>query len=115
MAASSVANSWRDDPELVRTADEDVYQEVVVEERWEQLFSVVEAMFVGEGMSLKDRAMRATMRGMLFQAKRKVAADPDNARLYVVDAMRTIAACLRVEPLELFPDLKLAEQPAGAA
>lgn len=108
---SEARRSWRDDPDLVRDADEDLLQEVVVEPRWANLFAMVEQIFAPGGGGLVGGAQRALFKGFLWQAKKKVAIDPDGSRAYVIESMAAIAACLQVEPRELYPDLK----PKGAA
>jgi hypothetical protein len=97
---------WRDDPDLVRQADEEDLQRVELQPRWQRLFEMIEVMFVGEGLSWKDKTQRTVLRGFLWQSKKKVAVDPDGARAYVIDAMYGIAAALEIEPHELFKDLK---------
>jgi hypothetical protein len=99
-------SNWRDDPDFVRQADEDDLQTIQVESRWANLFAMVEQIFVPGGGGLVSGAQRALFKGFLWQAKKKVAVDPDGSRSYVIESMTSIAACLEIEPRELYPDLK---------
>jgi len=98
-------SSWRSDPDLIRQPDEDDLQQIKVERRWALLFEHVEAIFVAPmERGIKAGAQRAALRGFLWQAKKKVAADPEAARSYVLDSLRLVCACLEVEPTELYLD-----------
>lgn len=99
-------SDWRKDPELVRADDQDELQRLELDERWAQLFAAVEQIFVGDGGGFVKGSFRAMFRGFLWQAKKRAAADPDGSRDFVIESMQVIAACLRVEPRELYPDLK---------
>ncbi len=101
-----MANRWQDDPDLVRAGDEDDLQRIDVEIRWQHLFEMMESIFAPGDGGFAAGAQRAFMKGLMWQAKKKVAADPDGARAYVIESMHAIAACLEVEPVELYPDLK---------
>ena len=98
--------TWRDNPDLVRGDDVDELQHIEVETRWSNLFDMVEGIFVPGNTGVMAGAQRAMFKGFLWQAKKKVAVDPDGARAYVIESMHAIAACLEVEPAELYPDLK---------
>ncbi len=99
------AESWRDDPDLIRQPDEDDLQHVIVEPNWAMLFDNVEAIFVEpSARGLVAKGERAVLKGFLWQAKKKVAADPAGARAYVMDSLRMVCACLKVEPTELYLD-----------
>ena len=105
----SAERSWRDDPDLIRQPDEDDLQRIVVEPNWEMLFSNVETIFVDPNAvrglrGAVAKTERAVLRGFLWQAKKKVAGDPAGARAYVVESLRMVCACLRVEPTELYLD-----------
>jgi len=100
-------SSWKDDPDLVRPNDDDeLLQKLDLEERWSRLFANVEQIFVGDGGGFVKGTWRAMFKGFLWQAKKRVAIDPDGARHYVIESMQLIAACLEIEPRELYPDLK---------
>jgi hypothetical protein len=108
--------NWKDDPELVRqNDDEDLLQTIQVDSRWTQLFTAVEQIFVGDGGGFVKGTWRAMFKGFIWQAKKRVAVDPDASRAYVIESMTLIAACLQIEPRELYPDLKpRAPEPAVA-
>lgn len=100
-------SSWKDDPELVRQGDDDdLLQTLTLDERWQQLFSAVEQIFVGDGGGFVKGTWRAMFKGFLWQAKKRVAVEPEGSRNYVIESMQLISACLKIEPRELFPDLK---------
>jgi hypothetical protein len=100
-------SSWKDDPELVRQNDDDeLLQKIELEDRWSRLFTAVEQIFVGDGGGFVRGTWRAMFKGFLWQAKKRVAIDPDGSRSYVIESMQLIAACLEIEPRELYPDLK---------
>jgi len=108
---------WRKDPDFVRQDDDedDLVQQLELEETWTQLFSAVEQVFVGEGGGFIKGTWRAMFKGFVWQAKKRVAVDPEGSRAYVLESMQLISACLRIEPRELFPDLKpKSEAPALA-
>jgi hypothetical protein len=108
--------SWRDDPGLVRTAsDDDLYQTVELDEQFTALFASVEPIFLPTGGGLMDKGYRAMFRGFMWQAKKKAAAEPAEVREWIVQAIRVVTAALRVEPRELYPDLKPAKDPAAVA
>lgn len=98
------------DDDLLRQADEDELQRVDVAPEWEQLFVVIDQMFIGSGGGWFAGIQRSALKGLAWQARKRVAAEPEEARVFVRDALRMIAACLKLEPLELYPDLK---QPAA--
>lgn len=98
--------AWRADPELIRQPDEDELQRVDILPEWEQLFTVIGQMFTGSGGGMVAKAQRTVLKGLAWQARKRVAAEPEEARIFVRDALRMIAACLKLEPLELYPDLK---------
>src|SRR5438270_10478512 len=102
------------DPELLRQDDDDELQHLELESRWARLFETVESVMVGDaGGGFVKGTWRVMFKGFLWQAKKRVAAEPDGTRRYVVESMQVIAACLEIEPLELFPDLK-PKEPAVA-
>lgn len=105
--------SWRDDPDLVRQKDEDELQRVVVSEEWEQLFDIIGSMFAGQSGGMVGKAQRVVLKGLAWQAKKRVAEAPDEARAFVRDSLQMIAACLRIEPIELYPDLRVAAADDG--
>lgn len=100
-------SSWRDDPSLVRDIDESVAEDLgPLDDRWAGIFEVLIPQVLGErgragivGMGLKL---------MIDQARRFVARDPEGARQQVIFAARAVAAQLRIEPHELYPDLEAA-------
>ena len=104
--------SWRDDPELVRQGDEDELQRVEVPDEWEQLFAMIGQMFVGSGGGMVGKAQRVVLKGLVWQARKRVSAEPDEAREFGLQSVRAIAACLRLEPVEMYPDW---QPPAAAA
>ena len=55
-------SSWREDAELVRQDDEDDLQTIEVEQRWANLFAMVEKIFVPGGGGLVSGAQRALFR-----------------------------------------------------
>src|SRR5258708_37305655 len=91
---------------MIRQPDEDELQRVDVLPEWEQLFEVIGQMFIGSGGGMIAKAQRTVLKGLAWQARKRVAAEPEEARIFVRDALRMIAACLRLEPVELYPDLK---------
>ncbi len=101
-----MTESWRNDPDLVRQKDEDELQRVVLSPEWEQLFEVISSMFIGQGGGMLGKAQRVVLKGLAWQARKRVAEEPDEARAFVRDSVQMIAASLRIEPLELFPDWK---------
>lgn len=101
-------SNWRDDSDLVRQKDEDELQRVDVPPEWDQLFDIIGAMFIGQGGGMVGKAQRVVLKGLAWQARRRVSEAPDEARAFVRDSLQMIAACLRIEPVELYPDLKLA-------
>ena len=102
------------DAELVRQPDEDELQRVEVLPEWEQLFDVIGQMFIGTGGGMIAKAQRTVLKGLAWQARKRVAQEPEEARLFVRDALRMIAGCLKLEPLELYPDLKPENLPRDA-
>jgi hypothetical protein len=107
--------NWRADPDLVRTPDEDDLQRIPVTEQWERVFEQIGLVLIGPSEGMWAKGGRAMFKGIVWQMRKKVAADPDGARNYVVDALRIISACLEVEPIELYPDLKQEPAPAPPA
>jgi hypothetical protein len=106
-------SSWREDPDLIRQGDEDDVQQIQLPEEFEQLFVIVERMMFSEGGGWGAKAQRTVLRGFVWGVKKRVAAEPEGARAFIVEALQMIAAALRVEPLELYPDL--AKEPARAS
>jgi hypothetical protein len=97
--------SWRDDPDLIRQKDEEDLQQVVVDADWAMLFNNVEGIFVEPtARGLVAKGERAVLRGFMFQAKKKVSKDPTGARDYVLQSLRMVCACLKIEPTELYLD-----------
>lgn len=106
---------WQDDPDLVRQADEDVLATVEVEAHWQKLFDMVELIFVPDGGGMVRKAERAALRGMLWQAKKRVAQDPVGARQYLTDSLCMVVAAMEIEPLDVYPNLKRAPQEPAVA
>ena len=102
------------DAELVRQPDEDELQRVPVLPEWEQLFEVIDQMFIGSGGGMVAKAQRIVLKGLSWQARKRVAQEPEEARIFVRDALRMIAACLKLEPVEMYPDLKPADAEAAS-
>lgn len=100
-------SDWRKDADLVRQdGDEEFTQKIDLEPRWADLFGDIERIFVGQGGGFVTGTWRVMFRGFLWQAKKRVAVDPDGARDYVTQSMQLICARLQIEPRELYPDLK---------
>jgi len=110
-----VSPTWRDDTDLIRQSDEEELQRVEVLPEWEQLFDLIGQMFIGSGGGMVAKAQRTVLKGLAWQARKRVAQEPEEARIFVRDALRMIAACLRLEPVELYPDLKPEPEPARAS
>lgn len=106
---------WQDDPDLVRQPDEDVLATVEVEAHWQKLFDMVELIFVPDGGGMVRKAERAALRGMLWQAKKRVAQDPVGARQYLTDSLCMVVAAMEIEPLDVYPNLKRAPQEPAVA
>lgn len=91
--------SWRDDPELVRDSDEGLAPELELDERWRGVFDELIPMVMGShGRGLIGQAIRL----MVHQGRKYVSRNPEKARDTVIQAIRLVAAQLRVEPAEVY-------------
>lgn len=99
------------DEELLRKPDEDELQRVDVSPEWEDMFTIINQLFIGTGGGWLAGVQRTALKGLAWQARKRVAAEPAEAREFVRQALQAIAACLRIEPVELFPDLETPAAP----
>ena len=92
------STSWRDDPDLVRDDGEDLAPDPELDERWRGVFDDLIPMVMGQRGGLIGQAMRL----MVHQGRKYVSRNPDKARYTVIQAIRLVAAQLRVEPGEVY-------------
>lgn len=92
--------SWREDPELIRDSDEDLAPAPELDERWRGVFDELIPMVMGSrgGRGLVGQAIRL----MVYQGRKYVSRNPEKARETVIQAIRLVAAQLRVEPAEVY-------------
>lgn len=93
-------SSWRDDRDLVRDADEDLAPEPELTELWSGVFDDLIPMVVGARGS--HGIIHQAIKLLVHQARKYVSRNPDRARSTVIQAMRLVAAQLRVEPAEVY-------------
>jgi hypothetical protein len=95
-------SEWRDDPELIRDSEDLLEPDPELDERWRGVFDDLIPMVMGErgGRGLLRHAIRL----MVHQARKYVSRNPDRARDTVIQAVRLIAAQLRIEPKEIYDE-----------
>ena len=95
-----MSTDWREDRELVRGDDEDLAPDPALDERWRGVFDdLIPAVLQGRGgRGLIGQAIKL----LVYQGRKYVSRNPEAARETVIQAIRLVAAQLRVEPAEVY-------------
>lgn len=92
-------SDWRQDPELIRESDA-LDPDPELDERWRGVFEDLIPTVLGSrsGRGLMGQAVKL----MVHQGRKYVSRNPDQARDTVIQAIRLVAAQLRIEPGEVY-------------
>jgi hypothetical protein len=95
-------SDWRQQEDLVRDDTEDLEPPAALDAQWSGIFDQLIPSVMGERRGLMGQGLRL----MVHQGRRYVARNPEQARATVIEAIRMVAAQLRIEPHELYEEVK---------